>query len=497
MTASATGGAVPSTAVEPGREGRPVAETGRRADPDYVSWPVRLGWSARALSLAANIIILGYFSLYATDTLGMNPALLGTLMLASKLFDGLTDLVAGWMIDRTHTRWGRARPYEFAMLGLWISIWALFSIPAGLPLGAKAALLFVLYTLVNSVFATLAHANQTLYTALAFPTRVAIGRVSAFSGMFISVGVVVISVIIPQGLAWAGKDPGRWSTFILALAVPMAVLGMMRFVFVKESVVQSADTAEKVTFREIFAALRDNKWIWIIFVLGVLQNLLLNVGAAAYYFRYIVGDIGLQSWISLASLLVIPAVMAIPPLMKRFKLSSIIIAGQLVCVLGNCVLFLAGTNIVLLLIGSLIIGVGTLPLSYMIGILIIDCATYNEWRGHRRLESVMGAVQSFSAKIGTGLGLAAAGAFLGAFGYDGGLDAQPDSAVFAIRALFTWIPALIALLMVVTLRFYKLEDLLPQINQDLAERRAAQGIAAGPAADGGPANSADTPTDKP
>ncbi|WP_168708183.1 MFS transporter [Actinomyces procaprae] len=497
MTASATGGAVPSTAVEPGREEARKPSNGRRADPDYVSWPVRLGWSARALSLAANVIILGYFSLYATDTLGMSPALLGTLMLASKLFDGFTDLFAGWVIDRTHTRWGRARPYEFAMLGLWISIWALFSIPAGLPTGAKAALLFVLYTLVNSVFATLAQANQTLYTALAFPTRVAIGKVSAFAGLFISVGAVVISVIIPQGLAWAGKEPGRWSVLILALAAPMAVLGMMRFVFVKETVIQPADTTEKVTFREIFSALRDNKWIWIIFVLGVLQNLLLNVGAAAYYFRYIVGDIGMQSWISLASLVAIPAVMAIPPLMKRFKLSSIIIAGQLLCVLGNCVLFLADTNIALLLIGTLIIGIGTLPLSYMIGILIIDCATYNEWRGHRRLESIMGAVQSFSAKIGTGLGLAAAGAFLGAFGYDGSLDAQPDSAVFSIRALFTWIPALIALLMVITLRFYKLEDLLPQINQDLAARRAAEATAAGRIADSDSVNSTDTPTDRP
>lgn len=95
---------------------------------------------------------------------------------------------------------------------------------------------------------------------VSWPVR--LGWVSAFAGLFISLGAIVISVIIPQVLAWAGKNPGRWSTFLLCLAIPLAILGMMRFICVKENVVQSADTMEKVTFREIFAALRDNKYIW-------------------------------------------------------------------------------------------------------------------------------------------------------------------------------------------------------------------------------------------
>ncbi|WP_250707879.1 MFS transporter, partial [Actinomyces sp. 217892] len=444
-----------------------------RSDPDYVSFGTKMAWSARALSMAANVMVLGYFSLYVTDTLGLSPALLGTLLLASKVVDGFTDLIAGWLIDRTRTRFGRARPYELAMLGMWVSIWALFSIPAGASTGLKAALVLLLYTMVNSVFATLANTNQTLYTALAFPSRVAIGKVSAFAGLVISLGAIIISVIIPVGLEWAGKDPGRWSTFILFLAVPMAVLGMMRFLFVKEVNTTPDDEAEKVTFPEIFATLRDNPWIWVIFVITILQNLLLNVGAGAYYFRYIVGNLGLQSLTAVVGLVAVPAVLLIPPLMKRFKLTTIMVAGQLLCAAASMIFYVAGANIPLLVLGSLVNAVGVLPLSYMIGILIIDCATYNEWKGHRRLESIMGAVQSAAAKIGQGVGLAAAGAFLAAFAYDGTLDAQPDTAVFAIRGLFTWVPAIIALLMALGLHLYKLEDHLPQINEELAARRAA------------------------
>ncbi|MDU0348928.1 MFS transporter [Actinomyces sp. MRS3W] len=443
-------------------------------DPDYVPMGKKLGWSARALSMAANVIIMGYFSLYATDTLGLNPSLVGTLLLASKVFDGVTDLLAGYLIDRTRTRWGRARPYEFAMIGLWVSIWALFSTPASMSDGAKAVWLFLLYTMVNSVFATLAQSNQALYTALAFPTRRAIGAVSAFAGLFISIGAVIVSMLIPQGLEWAGKDPGRWSMFILCLAIPMGVLGMMRFLTVKETQPSADDAKDKVTFREIFTALKGNPWIWLLGAITVLQNLLLNVGAAAYYFRYVVGNLGLQSLTVGVSLLAVPVVMVIPPLMKRFKLTSIMLVGQLVNVVGGAVMYFAGVNIPLLVVANLIVAVGTLPLSYMIGILVIDCATYNEWKGHRRLESIMGAVQSFAAKLGQGIGMALAGAFLAFFGYDGTLDAQPDSAIFAIRALFTWIPAVIALLMALALRAYRLEDQLPQINEELAARRAAQ-----------------------
>ena len=84
---------------------------------DRVPFGKLLAWQTRPISLGAVTIIIGYLSMYCTDTLGMPAALVGTILLASKVFDGVTDLFAGWLIDNTNTRWGKARPVSYTHLG--------------------------------------------------------------------------------------------------------------------------------------------------------------------------------------------------------------------------------------------------------------------------------------------------------------------------------------------------------------------------------------------
>lgn len=88
-----------------------------------------VAWATRPISLGAITIIIGFFSLYCTNTLGLSPALVGSLLMASKIFDGITDLIAGWIVDNTNTRWGKGRPYELCIIGAWICMWALFTVP--------------------------------------------------------------------------------------------------------------------------------------------------------------------------------------------------------------------------------------------------------------------------------------------------------------------------------------------------------------------------------
>lgn len=86
-----------------------------------------LAWNTRPISLGAITIIIAYFSIYCTDTLGMKAALVGTLLMASKIVDGVTDLVAGYIVDNTKTRFGKARPYELCIILSWLCTVLLFS----------------------------------------------------------------------------------------------------------------------------------------------------------------------------------------------------------------------------------------------------------------------------------------------------------------------------------------------------------------------------------
>lgn len=94
-------------------------------------------WNSSSCSVALSALMLGYVTFYCTDVLQLAPALVGTLFMVSKIFDSFTDVVAGFIVDRTQTRWGKGRPYEIFMLFLWLSTWLLFSCPTSFATAAK------------------------------------------------------------------------------------------------------------------------------------------------------------------------------------------------------------------------------------------------------------------------------------------------------------------------------------------------------------------------
>jgi Na+/melibiose symporter-like transporter len=121
----------------------------------------------------------------------------------------------------------------------------------------------------------------------------------------------------------------------------------------------------------------------------------------------------------------------------------------------------------------LFIGFASLPTSYLGNIMLVDCASYNEWKGLPRLEGTMATVNNFGGKVGNGIGTALLGLLLGASGYNGALSEQSSSALFMIRSLYSIIPAAIFLLMIIIARLFTLPKLLPQIEKENAGRRAA------------------------
>lgn len=106
-----------------------------------------------------NNMVRNYLAIFCTNALGMEAALVGMLMMASKVFDGVPDLFAGYLIDNTNSRLGKARPYEFAIIGAWGCTVLLFFASPQWSSTIKAVWVFAMYTMVFSVFNTLLNAN--------------------------------------------------------------------------------------------------------------------------------------------------------------------------------------------------------------------------------------------------------------------------------------------------------------------------------------------------
>lgn len=233
-------------------------------------------WNFRTMSAGIQAVLIGYIVFYCTDVLELNAALVATLLMASKIFDGVTDILAGYLVDKTHTRLGKARPYEFAIIGLWVATWAVFSVPTSLSTVAKCVWVVVAYTMAQSVFNTLLNANNTAYMVRAFNSQQTYVKLSSIGGLVTVAGVAVFNVVFPTMMANAGTDAGKWSHMILMLAAPLAIIGILRFFFVPEKYDVDAGSAS-VNFKEVITLLKTNKYIYFVALVTLVAQIIYTI----------------------------------------------------------------------------------------------------------------------------------------------------------------------------------------------------------------------------
>lgn len=116
-------------------------------------------------------------------------------------------------MDNTNTKLGKARPYELCIIGVWICMYAMFAASDTWSLTVKSVWLFVTYTLVFSVFSTLLNAAETPYIVRAFKTPIAVTKVSAYGGVIVTLGSMVVSVSFPIFVRkpyHANRDPASF-----------------------------------------------------------------------------------------------------------------------------------------------------------------------------------------------------------------------------------------------------------------------------------------------
>ena len=78
----------------------------------YLKWYNKVGYGSG--DIAGNVVyafLSTFVLIYLTNTVGLKSGIVGTLIVVSKLFDGVTDVFFGAMIDKTKTKMGKARPW--------------------------------------------------------------------------------------------------------------------------------------------------------------------------------------------------------------------------------------------------------------------------------------------------------------------------------------------------------------------------------------------------
>ena len=437
--------------------------------------PVKMfAWQSRAVSTAIQVVMIGsYLPIYCTNALGMNAALVGTLLMACKIFDGFTDLVAGYIVDNTNTRWGKGRPYEWCIIGLWLCTWLCFSVPEKFSLVGQCVWICVFYTLAMSIFYTFLGANGTVYMIRAFNDDEAYIKLSSIGGLIVTGCVIIYNMIWPALEAKVLTSPSGWSSLVFSFAWPLALIGILRFFLVKETENVDAVSGEKVTFNDVKTLLKTNKYVYIVAALLFVSNIIGNMSVAQYYFLYIVNNLEISGSMQLVAIAVMPIMLLFPVLLKKMSIVQLIQRSLLLYLVSATISWFAKDRLLLLGVAGLFAGAAALPMSYLSGLLLVDCANYNEWIGNPRMEGTLGCVTGFATKVGGAFGTFLLGILLTLAGFNGKAAVQTDSALLMIRFIYCILPAIFAVIMALILKLWKLDEIKPQMESEIAERRAA------------------------
>ena len=423
--------------------------------------PAAQKWSYSIASGGGNIIttIVGSFiSAYLTDSVGIGVATVSTMMLVNRVFDLFSDFLMGSLVDKTHTKYGKARPWlalSAPLIALFLIL--LFSVPDGMGKTGKIVYVYIMYLFINAVAFTVFFISHT-----ALLSRL------TFCGLAVTTfWVPLINKIGYQGTA-------------IVYGVAAGVLILVGFFGTKENIVDveetKAQTEQGVPFKEAVGCLAKNKFFWLemaFFALLLLHNL--SGGMVTYYFcNVVLGDAGYVAILSACGM--VPAMamnLVLPNLVKKFGKRKMMIAGSITVIVTSALMGLFTSVLPMVAVLYAIKGFMMGAMFSCAFALTGDVVDYGEWKFGVRSEGLVMSGVSIGQKIGLGFGPAIAGWILAIGGYDGMAKIQTASAIASINFAYTYLAAIIGVVMLLVCLAFNIDKYTAKMQEDLTKKHEA------------------------
>lgn len=423
----------------------------------YLKWYNKIGYGSGDIGGNVVYAFLTFFvMIYLTDSIGLNSGIIGTLMAVAKIFDGISDVIFGSLIDKTHTKMGKARPWMlWPYFGCGVCLFAIFAIPTSWGKVAQYTFFFIFYVMLNAGFYT---ANNIAYSALtALVTKNENERVQLGSIRFVFAFTTSTMIqAITFGLVdYFGNDAAAWKIVALIYVMIGIISNTISVLSLKELPEEENNTkeetsapAEKYSLREAVGLLIKNKYYLLILGIYLLTQLYSAfTGVGTFYMTYVLGDANLLGKFATAlnipmiiGLLLVPTVVAKLGGMYRINYS-----GYIVATAARFLVIVAAymDSIPMMLAFTAVASLGMCPLQGDLNAVIASASDYTYLTTGKRIDGTMYSCTSLGVKLGGGLGTAVSGWLLAASGYiKGGAVAQPDSVITMLNVMYLWLPAI-------------------------------------------------------
>lgn len=426
-----------------------------------------------AFSMASMFLLL-----YYTDVAGIPAAAAGTIFLVVRIWDGAADLVAGRLVDKTSSRWGKFRPWLlFGSIPLLLLSVATFAVPDW-GLTGKLIYAYVTYAAVGTAYSLVNIPYGSLAAAM---TQDPVERSKLASARSMGAAATILLLSFAVSPQIRGSANLQQSLLVTTLVFVVVGGGLYLFTFFTARETVQRDV-QQVGLKESLATLRKNRPLILLCVssLFFLTAMFSLQTIGVYYARDVLGNANYYIAITAAQMVLMFLLAPLAPsIVRRFGKKAGYIGASAVMMAGSTGAMFVPASVPYVAIGCFVlIGVGLGLVNTLMWSLEADTVEYGEWRTGVRAEGATYAVFSFVRKLGQAFGGAAAAYTIGLAGYVGGAAVQSESALWGIRAAAGIVPAGCVAIAIGIMMVYPLtEKRFREITAEVAQRRAERDTA--------------------
>lgn len=452
-------------------------------------------------ALLLNAVLATYLNVYYTDVLKLTTvwggAFLVVFPLVSKIIDAITNVIMGYIIDRTKTKQGKARPWLLlsaplvALTGI-----LLFTVPNA---GETVQVIWVMlsYNLFYSFAYTIYNMSHNLMCPLSTRNTIQRGGLSVFNQIStIMMSGIIVALIFPMAvMPMLGVDQTKWILVMSVLSILSLPLTLLEYYFTKERVTeeQSGTEEKKLPFLTQLKIVLTDKYMILMFVYFFIYTLgtsLKNIGLV-YYCNYVLGtynDGVTQTMISVIGGIPMGiGIFAVWPLAKKFGKRNVTLAGFILYAIGSAICWAVPTNMAVVLIGQFIKNIGGLPCAYVFMALFADGLDHLEWKSGVRSDGVAMSIYNILAVATVGVATSLFNALISKAGYvapklvDGvAVAAEQSQAVKSmITFSFVGLETITGIILAILLIFLTVEKTLSRKQAKIREYQKAEAAARG------------------
>ena len=428
-----------------------------------------------------------YLMIFYTDVFGLSATVVGTMFLVTRIWDSAFDPIVGVIADRTHSRWGKFRPYLLYLAVPFAIIGVLTFMTPDLEDMGKVIYAYFTYSLMMMVYSAINVPYASLLGVISSDPKER-NILSTYRMTFAYIGsFIALLLFMPMVNYFSeGYNAQRgWAMSVVVIALICAVLFYGCFAWTKERV--KPISQQQNSLKDDLKDLLNNRPWWILLGAGVAALVFNSIrdGATVYYFKYFIIEenyttasfLGISFVLSGLYLAVGQAanigggILAAPISNRIGKRATYMWAMAIATIFSVLFYWLDKENILMIFVFQIIISVCAGSIFPLLWSMYADCADYSELKTGNRATGLIFSSSSMSQKFGWAIGSAITGWLLSYFGFQANM-VQSQATLHGIKLFLSFLPAIGTVLSIIFISMYPLsEKKMEEITINLRQKR--------------------------